>query len=77
MYTVIITSCNYTLSLEVKRLEIYYVVQKYFGIKEQYSYFWLLNKIGNLTDGKLGPRIREAEKQYIILLSRSAKNNDV
>jgi hypothetical protein len=51
-------SCNYTLYLEVKNVRNIScssksrtnTKDKHLGILEQYSYFWLLNKIGNLTE---------------------------
>jgi hypothetical protein len=54
----IIISGNYTLSLQVKKVRnlIYNsksktnTKDKHFGIKEQYSYVWLLNEFGKLNE---------------------------
>ena len=58
MSTVIIISCNYTLSVEVKKFRNVLCSKKsktstkdkHFGNKEQYSYFWLLKKFEKLIE---------------------------
>ena len=78
-------SCNYTLYLEVKRLEIYHVAQKV-GQTQKINILEFRNNILIFDYWKkleiwqkvyIGPGLRETEKQYLILLSRNVKNDEV